>query len=699
MKVIIANNSGFCYGVSRVVKLAKKYAESRDGPVYSLGPIIHNKYVVDELSRSGLKVINSLSEAETGSTVIIRSHGVSPDVLKEGDRLNINIVDATCPFVIKAQRIANDIANSGAQPVVVGSIEHPEVQGITGWAGGKAVVVQHPQEALEKHYSGAVGVLAQTTQTKANFEAVVNILKDKCQQVDVYNTICKATGLRQKSTVELTRKVDVMIVVGGRDSSNTTKLAMLSASEGTPTYQVESAVELQVQWFKDKKIAGLTAGASTPQWIIEEVERQMKEMGEMSTDEVKDDEIKEIETKEIQTENSVAEIELAELANETGMDNAVDIKSVHPGDIVTGVVVQVNQDEVLVDIGAKSEGVIPIRELSCYEVSSPDDLVKVGDKIEVFVIKTEDNEGRLILSKEKADAENSWVVLEEKMESAELLEGTVKEVIKGGLLVDVGVRAFLPASLVDRGYVEDLTKLLGQKIPVKVIEINRARKKVVLSRKAVLEEEYAKNREEIFNNIKEKDIVHGTVKRLTNFGAFVDIGGIDGLLHVSEMAWYRVNHPSEIVTVGDNIEVMILRIDKENEKISLGLKQVLKNPWDNVTEKYPIDTIIQAKVVRIAPFGAFVQLEKGVEGLVHISHLANRHVSKPDEVVNEGDEVTVKVLNVDQDEKRIRLSMREALKEKEIRPPKTSETPKFHESDDGGNLTIGDLVGDIFNHK
>jgi len=354
---------------------------------------------------------------------------------------------------------------------------------------------------------------------------------------------------------------------------------------------------------------------------------------------------------------------------------------------------------VLVDVGAKSEGVIPLRELSSFQVSSPHDVVKVGDKIDVFVVKSEDNEGRLILSKERADAEKTWAALEGKLQEGDPAEGTVREVVKGGLLVDIGVRAFLPASLVDRGYVEDLTKFIDQKITARVIEINRARKKVILSRKAVLEEEYARKREEMFENLRENQVVRGTVRRLTSFGAFVDIGGIDGLLHISEMAWHRVNHPSEVVKVGDEVDVMVLRIDRENEKISLGLKQVLQNPWETAAEKYPVGSVVPARVVRLASFGAFVQLEPGVEGLVHISHLADRHVEKPDDVVKEGQEVSVKVLSVDPKEKRIRLSIREVEKERAPRPTKAQEDPKIHESGEGGSVTIGDLVGDIFDQK
>jgi len=693
----VASCSGFCYGVKRAVELANKSALYRDGPVYSLGPIIHNKQVVDELISRGINVIDSLSGAAPGSRVIIRSHGVGPEIINEAKHLNIDIVDATCPFVAKAQRIAGNITGEGIQAVVVGDRDHPEVRGIIGWTGGKALVVADREEVLDKQFPQRVGVLAQTTQTEANFNNVVNALKKKCREVDVYNTICNAAGERQKSAVEVSRKVDAMVVVGGTNSSNTAKLAELCTAQGTPTYRVETADELQKKWFEGRKTVGITAGASTPQRIIEEVERRMKELGGMGTME---DQVEKIESEEIKTENPVAGAAAEEPVKDGGMGDAVDIKPVRTGEIVTGVVVQINQDEVLVDVGSKSEGVISLRELACCDVTSPHDIVKVGDKIDVFVLKSEDKEGRIILSKEKADAEKTWGVLEEHLESGEIVNGTVREVVKGGLLVDVGVRAFLPASLVDRVYVEDLSKFLGQEISAKVIELNRPRKKVILSRKALLEEEYAKNREGMFDSLQEKQVVRGVVKRLTNFGAFVDIGGLDGLLHISEMAWYRINHPSEIVKVGDEVDVMILRIDRDNEKISLGLKQVMGNPWEGVEDKYPVGAIINAKVVRLAPFGAFVQLEPGVEGLVHISHLAERHIAKPDEVVSEGQEVTVKVLSVDPEEKRIRLSIREVQKvPREPRAPRPAESQRSEQQNDGGNVTIGDLVGNIFDKK
>lgn len=667
MIVKIASKAGFCFGVKRAIELAEDTARESKGPIYTLGPLIHNPQVVASLAEMGISEINDVKDINDG-TLVIRSHGVSPEVLDEAREMGINIVDATCPYVRRAQDLARELTGQGYQVVVVGDKNHPEVQGIVGWTNGKAVVVENPEEAALLNNDGEFGVIAQTTQTLENFEAVVGVIREKGVGYKVCNTICSATNQRQQAALELARDVGVMVVVGGANSANTRKLASICRKSGTATYLVETADEIDPAWFQGIECAGLTAGASTPDWIIEEVRRRMSEIEELNDQE-----------------------------QEEEMKDTVEVKAVRHGEILKGTVVHVGPDEVMVDIGAKSEGVIPIRELSCCEVNSPQDIVKMGDEIEVYVLKAEDNEGRLILSKEKADAEKAWVQMEEALNSGEPVEGVVRDVVKGGLLVDVGVRAFLPASLVERGYVEDLSKYLGQSITCRVIEMNRGRKKVILSRKAVLEEEYARLRQEMLENLQENQVVKGIVRRLTQFGAFVDIGGVDGLLHISEMSWHRINHPSEVVKVNDEIEVKVLRIDREKEKISLGLKQVLPNPWDTVEQKYPVDSIITAKVVRLAPFGAFLQLEPGVEGLVHISHLADRHIAKPDEVVSEGEEVNVKVLSIDTGEKRIRLSIREVMKEKQDREYHENTAAKAQDQADV--VTIGDMVGDLFEKK
>lgn len=421
--------------------------------------------------------------------------------------------------------------------------------------------------------------------------------------------------------------------------------------------------ELETEMMMDEEQVKTESGQEAviqEEMAPEEVVAEKNEQEEVVQEEVVQEEAAQKEA--VQEEVAPEESEQEENELEEGMQDIVEVKTLHKGEIVCGTVVQVNHDEVLVDVGAKSEGVISLRELTSYN-ADPHEVVQVGDEINVMVLKTEDNEGRIILSKERVDAEKNWTGLEEAMESGTVMEGVVREVVKGGLLVDVGVRSFLPASLVDVGYTEDLNKYLNETFKVKVIEMNKSRRKVILSRKVVMEEESAKAREELFKNLAVDQVIKGVVRRLTNFGAFVDIGGVDGLLHISEMAWYRIDRPSEVVSVDEEIEVKVLKIDEEKGKISLGLKQVLPNPWDNVEQTYQVDTIIKAKIVRLAPFGAFVQLEPGVEGLIHISHLAEHHVEKPEDVVSEGDTVEVKILSVDSQEKRVRLSISEVNKD------------------------------------
>lgn len=649
MEVKRAAWAGFCFGVKRAIELALKARSENTGPIYTLGPLIHNPQVVRYLAEKGIEAIEDLAAAKEG-TLIIRSHGVEPDILAAVQELGLKIVDATCPFVRRAQELAKDLAGRGYTVVVVGDRKHPEVRGIVGWTGGQAHVVEGPEEAEGLPDFPRIGVIAQTTQPLKNFEAVVAVLQRRDAEVKVFSTICHAVAERQQAALELARQVDAMVVVGGYESANTQKLTRLCQETGTPTYHIETAGELKAEWFAKVRAAGLTAGASTPDWIIEEVEKRMNELGGTGNQE------------EMQ---------------------AMQVKTLRGGEIVKGVIVEVNQDEVLVDVGAKSEGVIPLRELSCCEIGSPHEVVNVGDQIEVWVVKAEDSEGRIFLSKCRADAERAWVKLQEALENGTNVEGTVREVVKGGLIVDLGVRAFLPASLVDRGYIEDLSKFIGSKVTCKVIEFNRPRKKVVLSRKAVLEEEYRQKRKDTLASLAEGMVVKGVVRRLTSFGAFVDIGGIDGLLHVSEISWHRVNHPTEVLQVGDEVEVKVIKVDKENEKISLSRKQVLPNPWDEIGKKYPVGSLVEAKVIRLVPFGAFVELEPGIEGLIHISHFADWHVATPEEVLTEGETVTVRVLSADPVGKRIRLSLRDATRKTAEEPDKGSGEPQAQERGSG----------------
>ena len=613
MDVKRAAKAGFCFGVKRALEMAERTVEIT--PAVSLGPLIHNQQVVERMAERGIKVVNALEEVKGEQALIIRSHGVAPSVYKEAGNKSIHVVDATCPFVQKAQRLAAESTQLGQQVIVMGDKLHPEVQGILGWAGELAIPIQTVEEVKELPFYPRLAVLAQTTQLAEKFEGIVEELKLHTEELTVHNTICNATAERQMVARELAEKVNVMVVVGGRNSANTQKLASICA-ERTKTYLIETADELENAWFREAKTAGLTAGASTPDWIIEEVYTKMTEMNE---DKVEDQ------------------------VNENRMD----------------------EDEI---------------DMADWE------------KIAPVVLRREnkENSGRQKgFSKRKVDEERAEERLQELAESKEEIQAKVVEIVKGGLVVDVGMRGFVPASQIQPGYVEDLNQFLGQTLRLRMIEFDPDNRKAVFSQKVILEEERAVKRTQLFETIKEGDVVTGVVRRIVDFGAFVDIGGADGLLHISDMAYTRLKHPSELLKVGDEVQVQVLKLEQQNGKISLGLKQLKESPWIQVAEKYPVGSLVDGKVVRLAPFGAFVELADGVDGLVHISQLADHRVHKVEEVLNVGDIVRVKVIECRPEERRISLSIREALTDL----TQASNAEAMASQPENKSVTIGDIMG------
>ena len=655
MNVKLAAKAGFCFGVKRALDMAERTVENSSS--VSLGPLIHNQQVVKRLAERGIRVVNTLEEVQAEQALIIRSHGVGPSVYQGAQSKGIQVVDATCPFVQKAQRLAAESAQVGQQVIVMGDKLHPEVQGILGWAGNQAIPIQTLEEAKGLPFYPQLAVLAQTTQLAENFEGIVEELKHHTEELTVHNTICNATAERQKAARELAQKVDVMVVVGGRNSANTEKLASICA-DLTKTYLIETADEIEVDWFNKATRAGLTAGASTPDWIIEEVYQKMSEI------------------------------------NENEMDMAdwfESFQNLHVGSKVTGKVVKITNDEIFVDIGWKSEGIIPFVDEKGVRHSHSEDPLAIGDEITAVVIRVENEEGHTVLSKRQADEEKAQEQLGKFAESKEELEAKVIEVVKGGLLVDVGLRGFVPASQIQLGYVDDLNQFLGQTLRLRIIEFDSAKRKVVLSQKIILEEEQANKRQQLVATLAVGEIVTGVVRRLTDFGAFVDIGGIDGLLHVSEMSYARIKHPSEMLKTGDVVEVQVLKFEQQTGKLSLGLKQLKASPWAQVAEKYPIGSLVQGVVVRIVPFGAFVGLADGLDGLVHISQLADHRINKVEEVLKVGDRVSAKVIECKPEEKRISLSMREMVKDATL----ASDAEAMASQPTINPVTIGDVLGKI----
>lgn len=651
MQVLVARKAGFCGGVRRAFQITDQ-ACLDSSPWVTLGPLVHNDEVVEYFRARGITPVTSLDEIESGG-VIIRSHGVDPRVLQDAQTRAIPLLDATCPLVKRVQEVAELLCVDGYDIIIFGDREHPEVQGILGWCSYRATVVTDVEEARKYPAVNKLGIISQTTRDEQEFFEISAALLPKAQELRVFNTICAATRQRQAAARELCEEVDLMLVIGDQHSSNTKTLVRECQQTGVKTEWIQSAADIKASQLAGVNRVGITAGASTPDWIIKEVLDRMTEFeGGAPQEQNQGEPVQERQN----TENNAPEENFARMEAEMA-----DLASPNRGDIIKGTVIQVTDDEVMVDVGGKSEGIIPLREMSFKDVSSARDLVKIGDELEVLVLKWDDD-GTILLSKKKVDSKKAMDKLEEDFHEGRLVEGTIVGSVKGGLLADVGVVAFLPASHVEDGYVKNLDEYIGKAFKFNIIEFNRHKKRgsqIVLSRKQLVEGERAKQKEEFWANIQEGQTVKGKVKRIVDYGAFIDLGGFEGLLHVSEMDHVRVSHPSAILKEGDEIDVYILALDREKQRVSLSRKKLLKSPWEIVVEKYHEGDVIDGKVVRIAPFGAFVEIEPGVDGLVHISQLADRRVEKPQDVVSVNQPVKVKILSIDPQEKRIGLSIKE----------------------------------------
>lgn len=710
-RVRLADHAGFCSGVARAIEITRKAAREGPGSVVTLGPVVHNPDVVASLEAEGVRSSQSLDSLQPG-VLVIPSHGTTPEVLEDARSRGFAIVDATCPHVARAQSAALRFSRQGRHVVIVGDEGHTEVKGIIGWAGGDAIVIRGPEEMDRIPPGRPLGVVAQTTQKPEVFEDVVQRLRSLGFDVEAQDTICHATRMRQEAARKLASEVDLMVVIGGAASANTKRLAEVCAETGVKVLRVERGKDLDIPSIAGASNIGVTAGASTPNWVIEEVLGTMTEIFENKAENPEVENVGE-QSAETTSAPATSEPAVSGEAKSESVDRALHVPELRVNSIVKGTVVKVDDEQVLVDIGYKSEGVIPLKELSFRTVSNPSTLVKPGDVIEVVVKSLSDPEtgGNPKLSKREADARRAWSRLEEAYKAGTIIEGPVVEAVKGGVVVDIGVRGFVPASQVGRRFIEDLSTLVGQTLRMKIIEMERGRN-VVLSQRQVLEEEEAAAKARAFENLKEGSVVKGKVTRLTNFGAFVDIGGgVEGLLHVSDVTWGRLRHPGEVLSEGQEIEVKVLGVDRERERISLGLKQLTTDPWANIAEKYPIGSIHAGVVTKLMEFGAFVKLEDGVEGLVHISELANRRVNTPDEVVSVGQEVNVKVISLNEDTRRIGLSIRQTEERpREPREPRPrrereprerrqkKETPETVGSGDF-NVTLGDLVGDVLKNR
>jgi len=639
MSVTLAKSAGFCFGVSRAVETVESQA-ALGKKVVTLGPIIHNRHVVDKFQAMGIAVIETPEDAVPGSTVIIRSHGVSRDVCQRLEARGVEVVDATCPFVKRIHGIVSSAEEEGRLPIIIGTRSHPEVEGIAGWCS-RCLIFESPEE-LENWIKmenpapdTPLCMVSQTTSTEFLWKMCEEKAKKQFTNLKLFDTICRATEIRQTEAAQLSEKCQAMVVVGDLKSSNTGRLAMICREHCESVHLVDNASELKAEDFCGASDVGITAGASTPAWIIKEVNKTMSEI--INVEAVQED--------------------FAALLEQS-------IKTLNTGDKVMGTVTHIGNTEIQVDLGTKHAGYIPYDEVSADPSVKPEDVLHVGDEIEVFVVRVNDQEGTVQLSKKKLDGLKIWDDMAAFAEEKTTIEAVITEENKGGLVATYkGIRIFVPASQSGVAKGGDMAGQVGKTVQLKVTEVNRARRRVIGSIRAVSSEARKAAQEKIWAEIENGKKYHGTVKSLTSYGAFVDIGGVDGMVHVSELSWNHIKTPAEVVKVGDEIDVYVISFDPEKHKISLGYKTAEMNPWNQFMTNYQIGDVVDAKVVKLMTFGAFAEILPGVDGLIHISQIADRRIGKPEDVLSEGQDVKVKITDVDAENKRISLSIRALLEE------------------------------------
>lgn len=648
MRVILAKTAGFCFGVDRAVNMAYELANS-GARAATLGQLIHNSLVTDDLAAKGVRIISSPAEAQRGETVIIRAHGVAAEVYEELNGTGAEICDATCPFVKKIHRIVAENSGEDTEVFIAGDPNHPEVIGIKGHCKGEVNIFNSEAELDEiikndgKNYDKRIIAVSQTTFSQKVWKICKEKIKKYYTNAKIFDTICFATRERQDEAALISKQSDMMIIIGDRHSSNTAKLKAV-CSENCDTYLVERAAELNTINFSHCATVGVTAGASTPSAIIKEVLFAMSEIVNETTN---------IQVEEVPSEVAAAEDMDFSAALEESLNN------MSTDQRVKGVVMGITPTEIQVDIGRKHAGFVPMDEYSADPNADAAKELKVGDTLDLIIMKTNDAEGTVMLSKRRFDAQKAWTDIIAAEEDGRVLEGTVAEVIKGGILVvSGGVRIFIPASLATERKDEPLEDLLKKTVKFRIIEVNKQRRRAVGSIRAVLKDMRKEAAEAFWAQAEVGQKYHGVVKSMTNYGAFVDIGGVDGMVHISEMSWKRIKNPAEVFSIGQEVDVYIKALDAENKKISLGYRRDEDNPWEILRKNYPVGSVIEAEIVGLTTFGAFARIIPGIDGLIHISQIADRHISKPQDVLTVGDKVTCKITAIDFDKKRVSLSIR-----------------------------------------
>lgn len=798
-RITVAASAGFCSGVRRAVQIVEEQIRKNPGSICTLGPIVHNPQVLEYFAQKGVRVAERVEDISPGELVVIRSHGVSPSVYEALEERNAQIVDATCPSVLHIHRIVERYTREGIPVIIVGEREHPEVIGTAGWAADTPHIVCDEAEARALHTMERACVVAQTTIALNTWERCVQALKERIDQPEIFNTVCSATSTRQTEAVEIAKNVDILWVIGGRNSSNTKRLYQLCQAHCDRTFAIETAEDIPFYRISTEARVGVVAGASTPDWIIKEVVEKMSQLDEnkgfVAEQEAEvvtpvmeetaadaatavQEQAPEVPAEEASaaatTEEAVSEAAVSEeaapeetvteeavadaiapaetMAEEVGSEQAApvadnsaevedffieqegemdsdhaeyqsdadgsdevgmedfEIRSLRSGQILRGIVISIEGETVYVNVGYKADGVLTLDEAGLHAGETLKDVFQEGQEIEVKILRINDGDGNVVLSRKALMMKKVWEELKEDFDAGTVLSGVCREAVKGGVIVRFkGERVFIPASQLDLRFVDDINVFVDQTLTFRLIDFKvenqrggRRRLRLVGSRRVVLEEEEQKKRQEMWSKYEVGQHITGIVKRLTNFGAFVDIGGVDGLIHVSDLAWNRVGHPKEIVSEEQEVEVVVLGVNADKGKISLGYKQLRAHPWDNIEQKYPVGELRTGKVVRITNFGAFVELEKGVDGLVHVSQVANYRVEKIEDVLSIGQEVNVKILDVKPEEQRISLSIRATLPSNEhrefSREGESSESASAAPRT-GGNRSFGNRESRDFNNR
>ena len=673
MKITLAKTAGFCFGVNRAVQTVYDLLKN-DKNVCTLGPIIHNPQLVAELEMRGVRIVYEPEQVNTGEVLVIRSHGVGADIYERAKKSGVEVVDATCPFVSKIHKIVAENSRAGDTILIAGDEKHQEVIGIIGHITGDYFVFSSDDELkniFEKHPEIAQKNLTMVTQTTFNaekWEKSQKISKKVCTNLKIFDTICSATSDRQSEAKILAAKNDAMVVIGGRHSSNTGKLFEICSSLCGRTYAVETAAELKPEFFAGVSSVGVVAGASTPAGIIKEVIKTMSEILQPVDEQTEDKDTVQKSFEEMTDEEAFE----ASLSSLTGDQKVV------------GTVIAVNPSEITVDIGRGVTGYVTKEEYSSDAGADLLSAVKVNDELNLIIMKINDQEGTAMLSKRRYDAIAGWDNIVSAKESGEVLHGTVSAVVKGGVTVySNNVRVFIPASQATASRNDSLEDLKGKEVDFRIIEIGRGHR-AIGSIRSVLREARKAAQEKIWSNIAVGDRFTGVVKSITGYGAFVDIGGVDGMVHISELSWTRIKNPSEVVNVGDTIEVYVKAIDAEKKKISLGFKRAEDNPWTIFQNKYSVDDVVSVTIVSMTSYGAFARIIPGVDGLIHISQIANKHIAKPQDELKVGQQVDAKITAIDLEKKRVSLSIRALLPDEEPVSEETFEAPVVETSDEAG---------------